>query len=61
MAVETAGLDRTRARLALYAATTLVGIGLSVLSDETLGAVVTVGSMVMLIWTLHRFGRLGPD
>ena len=54
-------LSRTRARLALYAATTLVGIGLSVLSDETLGAVVTVGSMVMLIWTLHRFGRLGPD
>jgi hypothetical protein len=53
--------DRLRARLALYAATTLVGIGLSVLYDETLGAVVTVGSMVLLIWTLHRFGRTGPD
>jgi hypothetical protein len=61
MAVATVAPDRIRARLALYAATTLVGIGLSVLSDETLGALVTVGSMAMLIWTLHRFGRLGPD
>jgi hypothetical protein len=57
----TTGLDMTRRRLAAYATVTLVGIALSVLSDETLGAVVTVGSLVMLIWTLHRFGRAGPD
>jgi hypothetical protein len=50
-----------RTRLALFAASTLVGIGLSVLWSEALGSVVTVGSLVLLIWTLHRFGRTGPD
>ncbi len=57
----TAGLEGTRARLAAYAALTLAGIALSVLSDSTLGGVVTVGALAMLIWTLHRFGRNGPD
>jgi len=57
----TTAVARTRTRLAGYAAATLVGIGLSVLTDQTLGAVVTVGSLVMLIWTLHRFGRSGSD
>lgn len=56
-----ADIERTRARLAAYAALTLVGIALSILSDSTLGGVVTAGALVMLIWTLHRFGRSGPD
>lgn len=57
----TAALDRTRTRLAAYAALTLVGIALSVLADSTFGGVVTVGALAMLIATLHRFGRSGPD
>jgi hypothetical protein len=57
----TAALDPTRLRLAIYASTTLVGIVLSVASDQTIGAVVTVGSVTMLIWTLHKFGRTGPE
>lgn len=57
----TTSVDRTRKRLAIYAAATLVGIALSVMSDQTLGGVVTVGSATMLIWTLHKFGRSGPE
>ena len=56
----TTALDPIRLRLAIYATSTLVGIALSVLSDQTLGALVTVSSVTMLIWTLHKFGRSGP-
>jgi len=53
--------ERTRTRLAVYAAVTLFGILLSIMSDSTLGGIVTIGALVMLIWTLHKFGRSGPD
>jgi hypothetical protein len=57
----TAAVETIRRRLALYAATTLVGIVWSVVADSTVGGVITLGSLTMLIWTLHRFGRTGPD
>lgn len=54
-------LDGLRTRLAAYATATVVGIVLSVVSDATFGGVVTLGAVTMLVLTLHRYGRSGPD
>jgi hypothetical protein len=37
------------------------GIASSVLGTEEVGAVLTLAGLAMLIWGLHRLGRLGPD
>jgi hypothetical protein len=37
------------------------GIAASVLGSEDVGAVLTITGLVMLLWGLHRLGRLGPD
>jgi hypothetical protein len=49
-----------RSRMAKSATAALVGIALSTAVDPSLGGWVTVGSIGMLIWSLHRFGRTGP-
>jgi hypothetical protein len=37
------------------------GIASSVLGSEDVGAVLTVAGLTVLLWGLHRLGRLGPD
>jgi hypothetical protein len=55
------GLER-RARTAILvgAALLLTGIALAA-SDDNYGRWLAVGGMLVLFWTLHRFGRLGAD
>ena len=55
------GLER-RARSAILvgAALLLAGIALAT-SDDDYGRWLAVAGMLVLFWTLHRFGRLGAD
>jgi hypothetical protein len=53
-------LDPLRIRLLVTSVATVAGIVLSIAVDQTLGGFVTVGSIVALVATLHRFGRSGP-
>ena len=54
-------LAAIRKRLAITATVALAGVVLSTTFDQTLGGLVTVGGVVALVITLHRFGRTGPD
>lgn len=47
--------------LAIGASLALVGIGLSVTASQAVGAWLTVGSLLVMLYGLHRLGRLGPD
>lgn len=47
--------------LAIGASLALVGIGLSVTASQAIGAWLTVGSLLVMLYGLHRLGRLGPD
>ncbi len=47
--------------LAIGASLSLLGIALSVTASQTLGAWLTVGSLLVMLYGLHRLGRLGPD
>jgi hypothetical protein len=38
-----------------------LGIGLSITEYADLGKWITVAGVVLLIWSLHRYGRTGPD
>lgn len=53
--------QRARRDIAVTAAGALGGIALSVVGHAALGGWVTVGSIVLLVASLHRLGRLGPD
>jgi hypothetical protein len=62
MAVAGSSQERiARSRIAKSATAVLVGIVLSTAVDPSIGGWVTVGSVGMLIWSLHRFGRTGPS
>jgi hypothetical protein len=37
------------------------GIASSVFGSEDIGAAFTIGGLAMLLWGLHRLGRLGAD
>jgi hypothetical protein len=37
------------------------GIALSITGAEDVGAVLTLAGVLLLLWGLHRFGRLGAD
>lgn len=37
------------------------GVASSLLVSEDVGAVLTIAGLVMLLWGLHRLGRLGAD
>lgn len=38
-----------------------LGIGLSITEYADFGKWITVAGVVLLIWSLHRYGRTGPD
>ena len=38
-----------------------LGIGLSITDYADVGKWITVAGVVLLIWSLHRYGRSGPD
>jgi predicted Rdx family selenoprotein len=50
---------RQATRLAVTGA--LGGIALAVSISPDVGGVLTLGCVGWLVWSLHRFGRLGPD
>ncbi|GMV12965.1 MAG: hypothetical protein HS104_08440 [Polyangiaceae bacterium] len=54
-------MGNPRSLLAIGATTVLAGIAIAATGDPTSGGVVTVLSLVLLIYALHRFGRSGPD
>jgi hypothetical protein len=54
-------MGHPRTLLAVGATTVLVGIALAATGDPSTGGVVTVLSLVLLIYGLHRFGRSGAD
>jgi hypothetical protein len=58
---ETVDEGRIRTLLAMGATGVAVGIALAVLDASLVGSFVTVGSLVLLIYSLHRFGRAGAD
>ena len=37
------------------------GIAFSITGSEDVGAVLTLAGVLLLLWGLHRFGRLGAD
>ncbi len=54
-------MGNPRSLLAIGVTTVLVGIAIAATGDPPTGGVVTVPSLVLLIYGLHRFGRTGPD
>lgn len=50
-----------RSLLAFAATCTAAGIAFSVTGSHGLGAWLTVGALVLLVFALHRLGRSGPD
>jgi hypothetical protein len=63
MAIASEAHDLGRSRVLIGAGVTsvLVGIALCASGDQDSGAIVTLASLLVLIYALHRFGRSGPD
>jgi hypothetical protein len=57
---ETARLHGIRRMLGIGTAGAVLGIALSTGASH-LGPILTVGSWLLLLTALHRFGRSGPD
>jgi hypothetical protein len=53
--------DDRRTLIGVSATLALVGIALSTVDAQAIGGWLAIGSLVVLIWGLHRFGRTGPD
>ncbi|MGC4088893.1 MAG: hypothetical protein QM756_13530 [Polyangiaceae bacterium] len=43
------------------AVSTVCGIVLAVADDQGVSILLTLGGVLLLVWGLHRFGRLGAD
>ncbi len=54
-------LAHPRSLIGIGATAVLFGIALSASGDSFTGAVLTLSSLLVLIYALHRFGRSGPD
>ncbi|MBK7581774.1 MAG: hypothetical protein IPI67_16395 [Myxococcales bacterium] len=54
-------MGNPRSLLGIGVTTVLVGIAIAATGDPLSGGVVTVTSLVLLIYALHRLGRSGPD
>jgi hypothetical protein len=57
------GVQEQTARRFMAIAATLgvVGIAFNLNGDGTLPKILAAAGIVALIWSIHRFGRLGPD
>jgi len=54
--------EQTARRFMAIAATLgVVGIAFNLNGDGTLPKILAAAGIVALIWSIHRFGRLGPD
>ncbi|HWA77837.1 MAG TPA: hypothetical protein VG937_36130 [Polyangiaceae bacterium] len=52
---------RARSLIKIGACTSAAGIVLAVTGDNDVSRWLTVAGIVLLVWGLHRFGRLGGD
>lgn len=50
-----------RRSLAVGALALLVGLGLVGTGESDLGMAIVLGALLVLIYGVHSFGRLGPD
>jgi hypothetical protein len=57
----TAAEQSARRLLAIAATLGVVGIAFNLNGDGTLPKVLATAGIVALIWSIHRYGRLGPD
>ena len=53
--------SKSRSLLATCTTAALVGIALSTGANQEVGAWVTLAGLLGLIFSVHRFGRLGPE
>ncbi len=54
-------LRQSRVLIGVGVTTVLVGIALASSGDPDKGGMVTLASLLLLIYALHGFGRSGPD
>lgn len=47
--------------LGIAATLGVVGIAFNLNGDGTLPKLLVAGGLIALVWSIHRFGRLGPD
>jgi hypothetical protein len=62
--METLPMREQNARRFLGIAATLAALGVAFNlggDDQTLPKVLAAGGVIALVWSIHRFGRLGPD
>lgn len=52
---------KARSLLAFGGTASLIGIGFSASGSQELGSWIAVLGMLLLIYSLHSFGRSGPD
>ena len=53
--------DSARRFLGIAATLGVVGIAFNLNGDGTLPKLLVAAALVTLVWSIHRFGRLGPD
>ena len=53
--------SKNRSLLAACTTAALVGIALCTGANQELGAWITLAGLLGLIYSVHRFGRLGPE
>jgi hypothetical protein len=61
MAGMSAQEQNARRLMAIAATLGVVGIAFNLNGDGTLPKILAGAGIVALIWSIHRFGRLGPD
>jgi hypothetical protein len=53
--------QNARRFMAIAATLGVVGVAFNLNGDGTLPKILAAAGIVALIWSIHRFGRLGPD
>jgi len=55
------GEQNARRFMAIAATLAVLGVATNLNGDSTLAKVMAAAGLVTMIWSIHRFGRLGPD